>query len=226
MDCRQWEELLQRRLDGEEDAALQRHLLGCPHCAAHRPALLRLLNGIAALTPPTPPPELTDRLTRTLLREARQQKALRFRWRVGVVSALASAAALLIAVGVWSWSQPAKPLGGGVVVTPGPKAEPPPPLRESVARAGDALASLTNRTAKDTLDRSSTLLPLMKQSAEPLALLPAPVEPRLEQPLREATDSVSSGFSPVADSARRAVGLFLRDLPVGRPERAGDNPAE
>jgi hypothetical protein len=36
--------------------------------------------------------------------------------------------------------------------------------------------------------------------------------------MREAADSVSNGLNPVAGSARRAVGLFMRDLPVAKAD--------
>jgi hypothetical protein len=41
-------------------------------------------------------------------------------------------------------------------------------------------------------------------------------------PLREAGQNMTAGFGPVATSARRAVDLFLRDMPpVSGQERKG-----
>jgi hypothetical protein len=86
-----------------------------------------------------------------------------------------------------------------------------------MAEAGTAVVSLTSRTASETVDRTSVLFPLIQQTAlESLDPMTTPLDPPLE-PFREATAGVSAGLAPVADSARRAVGLFLRDLPVGRP---------
>src|SRR3954452_22970266 len=105
MTCRAWEDLLQRHLDGEPPEALRRHLLDCPHCVAREPALTRLLAGVARMKMPALPTRLTDRLTGLLMTEARTRKRTRWRVRVAV---LAAAAALLVAVGLYSWPRPAK----------------------------------------------------------------------------------------------------------------------
>src|SRR5262245_12669068 len=129
MNCRAWEDLLQRQLDGDAPAALQRHLLDCPGCAAQRASLNRLLTGIAQLRPAEPPPGLADRLAPQRLDEARTAKMRRRRWRIAFAS-LASAAALLIAAGLWSWSLPGTPRNEhGLAVSP--PVEPPPALRDS-----------------------------------------------------------------------------------------------
>jgi len=219
MSCRAWEDLLQRHLDGERSEELPRHLRDCPHCSRHRPDLTRLLAGLARLAPPAVPAELTDRLTGALVVEARTRRRSRWRRRFLTLAGLAAAAALLVAVGLYSWPRAEKgPPTGGTHA----QAEPPPPLRDNVALAGDAVVSLTKNTAKDTTEPSTLLLSAVKDSTDPLTRVPAPVEPQLDAPAREAADSVSNGLAPVAGSARRAVGLFMRDLPVGK----GDKPAE
>ncbi|MBY0229183.1 MAG: hypothetical protein K2W96_07900, partial [Gemmataceae bacterium] len=48
-------------------------------------------------------------------------------------------------------------------------------------------------------------------------LEPGPLpEPPSLGPLADAAGDVQAGLAPVADSARRAVNLFFRDLPMGR----------
>jgi hypothetical protein len=215
MTCRAWEELLQQHLDGEPDGALQRHLLDCPHCAAQRPAIVRLLEGLSRLTPVPPPVALAGRIERDLITEARARSVGRWRVRAGILAGLAAAAALLLTIGLWSWKPPSRTPDDSVVQNP----DPPPPLRESVTRAGDAVTTLTFNAAQDTSKQASTFIPAIKESTDPLTRTPTPVEPRIEQPLREATDGASNGLAPVADSARRAVSLFFRDLPLSEGSR-------
>jgi hypothetical protein len=95
-------------------------------------------------------------------------------------------------------------------------------LRDSVAEAGSAVASLTSRTAGATLGETAALLPLVAGPALPP--LGEEVEPMVEpptRPFRAAGAGVSAGLEPVADSARRALGLFLRDLPPMGAEAKG-----
>lgn len=221
MDCRAWEDLLQQHLDGGPPEALPQHLRECSACAVHRAELTRLLDGLSRLTPPTPPPGFSDRLTGTLLREARDRKRSRRRVRLTAFAGVAAAAAVLLAVGLYAWPRPEKerPSEGTHAEAVEP---PPPPLRDNVALAGDAVASLTKNTAKDTAEQSSALLSAIEDTTEPLTRVPPPVEPKLDRPMREAADSVSDGLSPVRDSARRAVGLFMRDLPVAKSDKPLD----
>jgi hypothetical protein len=215
MSCRAWEELLQELLDGTGAGRLEQHLNSCPSCAAEQPALRRFLEGVALLSTTTPPAGLDERIAGCLMGDYRQQRRLRLRRRIASAGMLA-AAALLVAVGMHFW-QPATVTQ--VSVAPDSSVakttEPPAALfRDSVAQASNAVASLTSRTASETMDQTASLLPLLPApTLEPISAGPAPIEP-----LREASAGVSSGLEPVADSARRAVGLFLRDLPMGRTE--------
>jgi hypothetical protein len=229
MSCHAWQHLLQQHLDGACVGEMEHHLQSCPDCAAEQPAVRRLLDGIALLAPASPPIGLADRIAEQLSLEARRQRRLRQRRLLASLGTLATAAALLIAVGIYWWRPGAednrKPDAHARAHKPdaqarGPFTSPPSrtgeggarPLRDSLAQAGTAVASLTSRAASETVDQTSSLLPLLPApSLEPIAPEPAPMEP-----LREASAEVSAGLAPVADSARRAVGLFLRDLPVGR----------
>jgi hypothetical protein len=230
MTCRDWQHLFQEHLDGADPAGLEEHLRACPDCVAHRPHVRQLLDGIALLGPPVPPPALTDRVTARLCAEA---AARRRRRRLTSVVALAAAALLLLALGRVGWpfrGQPAGPVPAGPLA-----AAPAEPLRDSMAQAGDAVAALTARTATATVDQTTTLLPLVTGAAlDPFAVAldgarpedgPMPMDPPMA-PLREASAGVSAGLAPVADSARRAVGLFFRDLPLGSndPSATLNNP--
>jgi hypothetical protein len=221
MTCRACQQLLQRFLDGAADADLERHLASCPHCAAEQPALRKLLDGVALLRPPNPPAGLADLLTVRLCLEARRRKRLLLRRRLTALAGLA-AALVLVALGVRTW-RPAEidptPKGGSPSVkAPEGDKNSAPALRDSVAEAGVAVASLTTRTADATVGQTASLLPLLPApTVEALASAPA-IEGPIE-PLREASAGVSAGLAPVADSARRAVSLFIRDLPMGRTDR-------
>jgi hypothetical protein len=96
----------------------------------------------------------------------------------------------------------------------------PPPLRNAVAEVGDAVASLTTRTADEAMGQTRLLLPMMSRSS--LADLDFAPREATTRPLRQAGQNVTAGLDPVANSARRAIDLFLRDIPpVGAPERHG-----
>jgi hypothetical protein len=225
MTCRAWQQLLQQHLDGGEPAALERHLAGCPDCAAERAAIRRLLDGLALLSPPAPPAALADRLASRLCEEAKRLRRQRLLRRLVPLAGLAAAALVLIVLGARSWRPvpadptPKAPLENVVKNRqPAPKEEPAAPLRESVAEASTAVAALTTRTANATVGETASLLPLLPApTVEALSSAP-PIEGPME-PLREASAGVSAGLAPVANSARRAVSLFFRDLPMGRTDR-------
>jgi len=225
MNCTVCEELLQGHLDGDIPLEhLEHHLQNCSLCESARPAILRLLAGVALLQPPSPSATLPQRIKLAVTREALVRKQRR-RWQVSLRATLAIAAALVILVVGWLWpgkdSQPVEPPSGDLV-----QQEPSPqpaivPLRASVAEAGNAAVSLTARTA--SVLPSSFSWPWLDSADLPELLMPEqdslPVSPMLEstlQPLQDAGASVQAGLAPVTDSARRAFSLLLRDLPVSR----------
>jgi hypothetical protein len=228
MSCHAWQHLFQQHLDGDCAGELERHLHSCPDCAAEQPVLRRFLDGVSMLAPVSGPVGLADQITEQLVKEARRQRRQRQRRLVGAFGMLAAAAVLLVAVGIRSWwghepdaqardNKPdAQAREGEKPLPPNPsprsKEEGAKPLRDSLAQAGTAVASLTSRAASETVDQTTSLLPMLPTPT----LDPMPAEPASMEPLREASASVSAGLAPVADSARRAVGLFLRDLPMGR----------
>ncbi|MFO0877076.1 MAG: hypothetical protein U0840_06850 [Gemmataceae bacterium] len=229
MSCRVGEKLLQEHLDGTGSAAtLASHLESCSACAADQGAIRKLLRGLTLLTPPCPPPDLTDRIVLAVQAQPGTRLASK-RPHYEVWALIALAASLILAVAAWRFS----------VTTPGssndpkqnktftPMAEapaPPAPLRESVEEARAAVVALTTRTAEETLETTAGLFPPMDaRPLDPMPTLPASLEPPLES-LMEAGTTVGTTVAPVADSARRAVGLFMRDLPLARLTASGKRP--
>lgn len=211
MNCRDCQDVLQRRLDGAPEgdgpAGLARHLESCAACRDRFAAARRLRTGLALLEAPAPPHGFAGRVVARVLRD-HQARALRRRLTRVVAAAACLALAVLAAYALRpSDSGPAPPPRGPVV-----RDDPPEPsLRDSVAEAQSAVASLTNRTLVESVEQTRLLWPVM---APPLPELPA--DPPALPPARtlaEARHGVSLGLEPVADSARRAVNLFLRDLP-------------
>jgi hypothetical protein len=84
-----------------------------------------------------------------------------------------------------------------------------PSLRESVAE----VAQLTRRKADETVGQALNLVPeVLKAPPADAWPRPTPLDPPARS-LRQAGQSVTAGLEPVADSARRALNLFLREIP-------------
>jgi predicted anti-sigma-YlaC factor YlaD len=217
MNCPECHAWLQRRLDGDSPVvgeALDGHLAVCPACRALYGAGQRLSEGLRLLSPPALPVGLADRIVTRVVSAQRRQRRFR-RWLIGT----AVAASLLLVVFVGSQRPPPTP---GPVEPPLVRAQ-PPSLQQQVEEAGVAVVALTRRTADETVSQTRWLLP---------ALVPLPAEgdapdwpePPLDlpaQPLREVGQGVSAGLEPVATSARRAVSLFLRELPPMETTNSG-----
>ena len=204
MNPPRWQALLQEYLDGDHDVVPE--VPGGPD----RDAVARLLLGLDRLAPAVPPAGLAARIAAGLHEEVRARRRHR-RWRFAPTAGLVAAASLLLLIGMRiAW--PARDDSTPPTVT---LAE---PFRDSIGRAGTAIASLTARSAETTVENTSSLLPLVNAPALP----PMPeIEPPLE-PFREASAGVATGLSPVADSAGRAVRLFMRDLPFrSTPHKPG-----
>jgi hypothetical protein len=185
----------------------------CPACAEWSAAARRLDCGLRLLAPPIPSPNLTGRILAQVAAERRFR-----RYRLLVVAGVAATAATLV-IAVWQSLHggipvptPA-PVPGQVVQTPDSQPSTPRAnLRDSMAEAGSAVASLTSRTADETMDKTKILLPVVVDPSLSKIDLQPSLDPSTRS-LRQAGEGVSAGLEPVADSARRAVGLFLRELP-------------
>ena len=218
MNCGIAHDLLQQSLDGTpiESPQWLAHLRDCADCRALVSASRRLEAGLHLLPAPQPPADMAVRIVEAVRSDRRRaRRRTQRRWAIGV----ALAASLLIALGFrFAWQgQPARTKGppSQPVAKSAPAAETKftPTLRESAAEVGDVFASLSNQTADETVGQTRRWVSNMPSPALPKVNLTA-MEPTT--PLREAGEGVSEGFQPVTTSARRAVDLFLRDLPMER----------
>jgi hypothetical protein len=239
MNCHAFHDLLHERLDrarpgvtpapwadgGADADALEQHLRECPDCAALHRTARRLADALRLTAPPRPPVDLARRIARQVVAlhgvvekgaDSRARSHTRAR---RLVAALALAACVLLALGGFRFFSarqapaPAPDPRNDSAGAPGPKNTAPaaPSLRESVAEAGSAVARLTTRAADEALDQTRVLVPRVPAPSLDVVAL----DPALEPPargLREAREGVSAGLEPVTSSARRAFGMFRREL--------------
>jgi predicted anti-sigma-YlaC factor YlaD len=210
--CDEFQDWLQRRLDGappEDGDALDRHLAGCPDCREWHAAARRLEEGLRLLPAVTVPADLAGRVAGRV----RGERRVRLRRRVGLAASLALAACLVLALLLGRGrTRPEAPTMAGHTRPPASEA-PPESLRDSVTEAGSAVVGLTRRTADETVGQTKLLLPVVV--ARPNlgdGGVPATVEPPMRS-LRAAGQGVSEGLEPVTTSARRALNLFLSEMP-------------
>jgi anti-sigma factor RsiW len=213
MNCLESRELLQQQLDGQpiDRAALREHLVSCAECAALHAAAGRLQEGLRLLAAPLLPAGMRERVLFKILAE---QCARRRRRRMLAGAALAASLLVALAAGFYAL-RPAEPtIPAGALLSAAEHLPPAPPtFRESVAEAGTAVVSLTLRKADETVGQTRMFWPaLTPPSLDNAEVLSEPLEPPARS-LREAGQNLSAGLEPVASSARRAVGMFLRELP-------------
>jgi hypothetical protein len=214
MKCRACRERLQQAFDSRGRVEMPAPAADCPDCSAWLGAARRLTAGLRLLTPPAPPPGLAARVA---ARFTAERRALRLR-RVVAAAGLAVAAALLLAVGARLL-----PPGPTPAPTPEPlplvqKEPPSPDLRATANEAGEALTSLTSRTADQTVEKTRLLLPVVVDPS----LRQFAAQPQIEpptRPFREAGEGMSSGLEPVTTAAGRAVRLFIDELPMEKKEK-------
>jgi hypothetical protein len=214
MNCPDLEALIQRWLDGEgpvpsgvETAA---HLQGCPACREVLQAAHLLREGLGRCPLTLPPQELSLRIQSRLLSEHRR------RARTGrLLASTAMAASLLLVAGILYLSL-RRPATTVIAVNHAPEA-PVPSLHQHVEEAGEAVVSLTERAARQTVDESRLLLPRVV----PPALAENEVVLQTFEPSSRSLDEIrrgmSEGLEPVTSSARRAVDLFLGEIPSRQP---------
>lgn len=221
MTCVECQERLQWFLDGRPDdveATVAAHLAACPVCGQLHAAGRRLRDGVCLLATPLPPEGFAERVAALVVADQRKRQRLRRRWFAGA----ALAASLLLAVlAGYRWFGPQeKNAPPPTRIAEEDKRAPDTPsrsTRESMAEAGEALASLSRKATEETVEQTRLLWPV---ASAPLSFdgldLQTPLEPPT-QSLREAGQNVSTGLEPVANSARRAMNLFLRELPPVEP---------
>lgn len=219
MNCSESQNLLQRRLDGEppgDSAELARHLADCAECRGLHAAAGHLEAGLRLGRPPVVPSYFTEAVVGHLLADRRGRQ--RRRWLVSV----ALAASLLLAVGLaFYWqgigfttktvpiASSTAPIDKKIATAPVAPAAKRPSFRENMAQAGSAVASLTRRATDETLNESRMLIPETLSGPTVQGAIDTSA-----QPLREASEGVTSGLEPVTTSARRAMNMFMRDIPL------------
>jgi hypothetical protein len=221
MNCFEFHQLLQLRLDGEvfDRRGWDRHIGECAECRLRDLAVQQLEAGLQRHRPCAPPPSLAGRIADQILAE---QRVIR-RYRRGLATAALVAASLVLAAYAgtnWLWPRqhgvaPSEP---GVARVPPAATVPAPSFDRSVEEAGVALVGLVGRTAGETVDTSRFLLPGSMPGTSAAGFWQAPLEPPV-QSLREAGQGVSQGLEPVATSARRAVNLFFGEIKPSKSER-------
>jgi anti-sigma factor RsiW len=219
MGCPEVVERIERWLDGEspppEESEIAFHLAACASCR-QRLRAARLVNEFSRpLFLPAPPGWLSRRVEARLLQQAR-----RAMWTRRLVAAAALAASLVLATGIWFAAFRPR------VNTPTASREPGrpaavPSLQRQVEEAGQAFVSLTERAARSTVGESRFFLPPLA----PPALSGDEVVLETLQPtgqsLEEIKRGMKAGLEPMADSARRAVDLFLGQMQKETAQRRG-----
>jgi predicted anti-sigma-YlaC factor YlaD len=207
LECRDW---LQRRLDGEVLSslpALEGHLASCSACRQQHQAAQILLDGMRGLSKPSAHPDLERRIVLRVLAD-RQSRRENFRRRVWTTAALA-ACLMLMALAGFLWS-PNKNKGQLAAFYPAKMESPAgPSLGESVEQARLAFSSLTERLADKSKEQAFRLLSAAKLP-NPMGIPEQPLDP---QALSQTGQGASEGIQTVAQSARRAVDYFFRELP-------------
>lgn len=219
MNCNEFMEELQQRLDGEvcDDSAFDAHASTCETCRAHCESAQRMNQALFSQSRPMPPAGFTDRVVSLMLED---QRARRRQFRLTAALASAVAASLLFVLFLaGSRSNLRNP--DNVTATATASIDktaislPSTSIDASVEEAGSALVALVSRTAEETVGQGRMLLPNLNSS--PMFTELESWEPKFVPPthtFQEAGQGVSSGLEPVTNSAVRAVHYFLRDLPT------------
>src|SRR5690242_3946657 len=209
MNCLECQELLQRRLDGDNvpgSLELDQHLASCRGCRLSHSAAHNVLDAVRQSPRPQLAAGFTDRMVATVLYDrAQRQRRSRKRWRT--ITAMAAAILLMACAGYLFL--PNQPAEHKTIVENPPRQAEERPLAQSVDDARHAVAALTDRIADQTKDQARLLIAAAPHEV-PMADLPK--LPSLEDPLDPATQSfrqagqgLSQGIGTLTHNARRAV---------------------
>jgi predicted anti-sigma-YlaC factor YlaD len=230
MNCHESLDWLQSRLDGEMLPApngLEQHLSDCALCRPQHQAAQALLEGLHGLKRLAPPEKLSDLIVARVLAD---RQARRIRWRRRVTTTVALAASLLLAaLAGYLWLPVSKNDGRDKLVdvkkaperqeAPEIVATGAPSLTRSVEEARLAVAALTEKIADKSKEQARLWWPL-DVAGLPEVKLDPPLDPAA-QSLRQTGQGMSEGLQTVAQSARRAVSYFLRELPPLEMPKSG-----
>ena len=216
MTCLECMELLQQMLDEggvTTPPPVAAHLQACPDCRDRYAAAAKLARALNREPCIAVSPLFTARITSAVLADGRRRQ--RRRWLGYVGSAVA--AGLLIAVGLRSLPHEPPDSAPAPVAEKDADASEPVRLRDSLAQARSAMASMTSRTADETVGPARHLLAsITKPDWRKL--------PPMDQParsLQEVGQGVSAGFEPVTTSAHRAFDMLIHNLTTTRTSGPG-----
>jgi hypothetical protein len=214
MNCSDFLDLIQRRLDGDiHDSALglEAHLASCAPCRRLEAATRRLERALDLMVPAKPFSGLGGRIVARVMAD----RCARMRFRRQLLAGAAAAGILLTAL--LAYQRSGRPTPGAppqiAHVEPAAPQRSPVSLQASVREAGTALVALVERTADEAVEQGRVLFPTSLPSQTAFDTGTLPLEPPVRS-LREAGQGLSAGLEPVATSARRAVDLFLREVPT------------
>jgi hypothetical protein len=217
--CPAFRDALQTCLDARTDALpaeCEAHRAACASCRHDYAAamLVRVFRRPIACAPEG----MTDRLVSLVLADAVGADRSR-RITATAAAIMATAAALLLCIAIVQRFRGPLDDESGVATGDATIAKDQTPARisvdDSLANAGDALASLARRTTVEP----AKLLP----SAPSVGMtdpLPDPTEPAAHS-LASIREGATSGFEPLGRTARRAFALFIRDMPVQADHKPG-----
>jgi hypothetical protein len=219
INCTDFEERLQRRLDGEETSeslAEARHREECRRCRELWSSAEKLIAALNEHVVLVPPPSLSRRIVDSIHRSRRRQIV----YRVATVSALAAGVILVVYVGLFRHPGDRTPNGSSnpVVASANPTGN-AAEFRANVDGAYGALTGIVNQTAERALEPGRVLLP----DRTAVAFLTETA--KLQQPQVPSLQGAGQGFAEFAPVARlgRFFNYFAQDIPGMEPKSRSDS---
>ncbi len=231
MNCTQFKHWLQEKLDSKEDGLpldAQAHVDLCPDCQSWQEAAHRLESGLRLLPVLTPSRMLSGRIVAMVLSQNRARR----RRRQLVWAGLALAASvLLFSIAALFWRAAHERNPHGPVPQVGASSSAPGVDSDASSNAaphnvsrflGDLLTfglfpgTQRNGERNRFITAMQTVLDLVSPMSPEGVGSKSSGDP--SQQLTDAGQSVQTGFKPVTGSARRAVDLFMREVPSIAPE--------
>jgi hypothetical protein len=197
--CTAFLERLNGVLDGDETAntlLADGHFATCETCRLRFTAAKKL----AAYRPsiPSPPAGFASTVTAIAIQD---QYTQRYQRRMVQASFVALAAS--VAVGFWLlW-----PSTVTIPQNPPLAATTPGRVTKPFNEARDAVVSLSNKVADETLTPAANLFALGVDKPKPM-----PDTQPAADPLGDLPDAARAGFEPLVSTPRRALNLFIRDV--------------
>ena len=235
VDCAVVDEMIREFLDGRVDSFPRElpHLGLCEECRTSVHAAKLLRETVDNLKQSAPPPNFTDRIVTEAIADFRTRR----RRQIVARSGAALVAASLIAFAIfrpWRDAGPGSPeLAHETAPSPAIVSETiqpprrfdptvatrksePPRVKEKLAEAQEALASLTDEAGAATRDFFPSPGAFFSPPSKSFLPQAAPIS---TASLTEATKAAESGIEPMANTTRRALNLFRRDLAIVKPNK-------